>query len=104
MAPTTAWCREGERLSETVRGIAQLSKAGYLTGMKGITIKLSDETLLRLQEEARLTGRSVAALIREHVEIRPGQNAASSMSLYKIRMEGWKALTKRLGPAGGMRF
>ena len=28
----------------------------------------------------------------------------SSMSLYKIRMEGWKALTDRLGPAGAMRF
>jgi len=26
------------------------------------------------------------------------------MSLYKIRMEGWKALTDRLGPAGAMRF
>lgn len=28
----------------------------------------------------------------------------SSMSLYEIRMEGWKALTDRLGPAGAMRF
>lgn len=28
----------------------------------------------------------------------------SSMSLYQIRMEGWKALTERLGPAGAMRF
>jgi hypothetical protein len=27
-----------------------------------------------------------------------------SMSLYEIRMEGWKALTERLGPAGAMRF
>ena len=27
-----------------------------------------------------------------------------SMSLYQIRMEGWKALTERLGPAGAMRF
>jgi len=26
------------------------------------------------------------------------------MSLYQIRMEGWKALTERLGPAGAMRF
>jgi hypothetical protein len=26
------------------------------------------------------------------------------MSLYEIRMEGWKALTDRLGPAGAMRF
>jgi hypothetical protein len=28
----------------------------------------------------------------------------ASMSLYQIRMEGWKALTDRLGPAGAMRF
>jgi hypothetical protein len=28
----------------------------------------------------------------------------TSMSLYQIRMEGWKALTERLGPAGAMRF
>ncbi len=28
----------------------------------------------------------------------------SSMSLYQIRMEGWKALTERLGAAGAMRF
>jgi hypothetical protein len=29
---------------------------------------------------------------------------ASGMSLYQIRLEGWKALTERLGPAGAMRF
>ncbi len=28
----------------------------------------------------------------------------SAKSLYEIRMEGWKALTERLGPAGAMRF
>ena len=31
-------------------------------------------------------------------------STASPMSLYQIRMEGWKALTERLGPAGAMRF
>lgn len=31
-------------------------------------------------------------------------NGSSPMSLYEIRMEGWKALTERLGPAGAMRF
>jgi hypothetical protein len=25
---------------------------------------------------------------------------SSSMSAYQIRLEGWKALTERLGPAG----
>jgi hypothetical protein len=29
---------------------------------------------------------------------------SSSMSPYQIRLEGWKALTDRLGPAGAMRF
>ena len=29
---------------------------------------------------------------------------SSSMSLYQIRMEGWKVFTERLGPAGAMRF
>lgn len=29
---------------------------------------------------------------------------SSTMSLYQIRMEGWKALTERLGPSGAMRF
>lgn len=28
----------------------------------------------------------------------------SPMSLYQIRMEGWKALTERLGASGAMRF
>lgn len=36
--------------------------------MKGITIKLPEETLRRLRHEARATGRSVAQLIRECVE------------------------------------
>ena len=31
-------------------------------------------------------------------------STSSRMSLYQIRMEGWKALTDRLGPAGAMRF
>jgi hypothetical protein len=29
---------------------------------------------------------------------------SASMSPYEIRLEGWKALTERLGPAGAMRF
>lgn len=29
---------------------------------------------------------------------------SSPMSLYEIRMEGWKALTERLGASGAMRF
>lgn len=44
--------------------------------LKGITIKLSDETLKRLEEEARASGRSVAAIIRERVEAQPENNAS----------------------------
>lgn len=36
--------------------------------MQGITIKLPETTLRRLKQEARATGRSVAALVRERVE------------------------------------
>ena len=49
-------------------GIANVSESSYLVPMKGITIKLPEETLRRLQQEARSTGRSVAALVRERVE------------------------------------
>ena len=40
-------------------------------GMKGITIKLSEMTLRALRHQARETGRSVAALVRERVERAP---------------------------------
>ena len=36
--------------------------------MKGITIKLPDTTLRRLKQQARATGRSVGALVRERVD------------------------------------
>jgi predicted DNA-binding protein len=42
--------------------------------MKGITIKLSEATLQRLEQEARAAGRSVAAIIRERVETQPQAN------------------------------
>jgi len=45
--------------------------------MKGITIKLPESTLRRLQQEAREAGRSVAALVRERVEVPPDRNARS---------------------------
>ena len=49
--------------------------------MKGITIKLSEKTLRQLREEARSTGRSVAALIRERVETPPDNDTASFYAL-----------------------
>jgi predicted DNA-binding protein len=39
--------------------------------MKGITIKLPESTLKRLAQEARASGRSVGALIRERIEAQP---------------------------------
>lgn len=48
--------------------------------MKGITIKLSDTTLKRLEQEARASGRSVAAIIRERVEQQP----AADDSVYAL--------------------
>ena len=53
----------------------------YLAGMRGITIKLPEETLRRLQEEARSTGRSVASLIRERVEASTDRDARSVYAL-----------------------
>ena len=49
--------------------------------MTGITIKLPETTLRRLRQEARATGRSVAALIREKLEAEPGRNG---LSVYDI--------------------
>jgi predicted DNA-binding protein len=48
--------------------------------MKGITIKLPEATLKRLEQEARVSGRSVAAIIRERVEGQP-DNGESVYSL-----------------------
>jgi predicted DNA-binding protein len=45
--------------------------------MRGITIKLPEATLRQLEIEARATGRSVAAIIRERIEAQP--DAASSV-------------------------
>jgi len=52
--------------------------------MKGITVKLPEATLRRLRQEARTTGRSVAALIRERLEAvpRPG-----SRSIYELTLD-----------------
>ncbi len=45
--------------------------------LRGITIKLSETTLQRLRQEARATGRSVAALVRERVEASSGSSGRS---------------------------
>jgi len=45
--------------------------------MKGITVKLPETTLRRLRQEARATGRSVSALVREGVEALPRRGGRS---------------------------
>lgn len=40
----------------------------FMGGMKGITIKLPESLVRRLREQARQSGRSVAALVRERIE------------------------------------
>jgi len=50
-------------------------------GMKGITIKLSDTTLRELRNQARETGRTVAALVRERVEALPDHASESVFAL-----------------------
>ena len=52
--------------------------------MKGITVKLPDTTLRWLRQEARTTGRSVAALIRERLEDVPRRG---SQSIYEITLD-----------------
>ena len=45
--------------------------------MKGVTVKLPETMLRRLRHEARATGRSVAALIRERIEAVPTRRGRS---------------------------
>ena len=47
--------------------------------MKGITVKLPETTLRRLRQEARATGCSVAALIRERLEAVPRRGNRSRL-------------------------
>jgi type IV secretory pathway TrbL component len=57
-----------------VEGISKLSESSYpmvMSGMKGITIKLPEAVVRQLREQARQSGRSVAALIRERIEAPP---------------------------------
>jgi predicted transcriptional regulator len=45
--------------------------------LRGITIKLPEPTLRRLQRQARQSGRSVAALVRERLELPVARGDAS---------------------------
>jgi predicted DNA-binding protein len=53
----------------------------YASGVKSITIKLPETVLERLKEEARATGRTVAAIVRERIEGHAPDRDASVYSL-----------------------
>ncbi len=64
-------------------GVADVSEVSYPVAMgalKGITIKLPEATLRELRQQARQSGRSVAAVVRQLVETPPG----SGGSVYAI--------------------
>ena len=60
-------------------GIAMLSALSYdlCMRMQGITIKLPDAILRRLRQQARETGRSVNALVRDRLEAGPDRQNRS---------------------------
>jgi hypothetical protein len=51
-----------------------------MRGMRGITIKLPEATLRRLREEARATGRTLAAVVRDRLE----SSSAHTESFYSL--------------------
>lgn len=63
--------------------------------MRGITIKLPEETLRQLRQQARSTGRTVAALIRERVETGPGARAVASVHAATADLAGVLAGSRR---------
>lgn len=71
--------------------------------MKGITIKLPDATLRRLKEEARATGRSVAALIRERIEA-PADREGQSVYAVTSDLAGCLAGSRRSATNEQRRF
>jgi len=71
--------------------------------MKGTTIKVSEETRRLLREEARSTGRSVAALIRERIET-PPDHALESFYALTSDLAGSLAGKKRAATNDRKRF
>jgi len=65
----------------TLLGLRPVRRKFTLPEMKGITVKLSDSTLERLRREARVTGRSVAAIVRDCVE---GESARESRTVHDL--------------------
>jgi len=71
--------------------------------MRGITIKLSESTLHRLRKEARASGRSVAAVVRECVEA-PLEETASSVHAQTADLAGSLAGRRQAATNARRRF
>ena len=71
--------------------------------MRGITIKLPEATLQRLRQEARATGRSVAALVRERVEV-PAQHDGRSIFALTADLAGSLAGGRRAATNARRKF
>jgi predicted DNA-binding protein len=67
--------------------------------MKGITIKLPEAVAQQLREQARRSGRSVAAIIRERIEVAP----RAAESVYAISADLAGSLSGRRLPATNAR-
>jgi hypothetical protein len=68
--------------------------------LKGITIKLPEATLRQLKQQARQTGRSVAALVRERVEAPLDRGGES---VYAVTSDLAGTLAGRRSPATNRR-
>ncbi len=68
--------------------------------MQGITIKLPETTLRKLRTQARETGRSVAALVRDRVEAAPDR---SPQSVFALSSDLAGSLSGRSIPASNAR-
>src|SRR5437870_2634215 len=64
----TGWTELGGAVSVGVADLSGLSYPAGMGAMRGITIKLSEATVRQLRQQARQSGRSVAAVVRELVE------------------------------------
>ncbi|GEM_PF-1544569 len=72
--------------------------------VKGITIKLPEATPRRLAGEARVTGRSIAALVRERVEAAAARDEARSVYALASDPAGCVAGSRRPAANARRRF
>jgi hypothetical protein len=84
-----------------LHGISGLSDLCYPLGMgmRGITIKLPEAVARQLRDQARQSGRSVAALIRERIEAPPRDGE----SVYAVSADLAGSLAGRRLPATNAR-